>query len=184
MSFMSLFSVLIFPFKVFFVICSYVNKCGKKGRILLQRAEYKIPSNVVIGDLNIIGDNFIIGEFSYFNSGYVSTNKNAGVQIGKWCALGHNVTLLAITHDAGIPTGVESKRPIKSGDVIIEDGVWIGNNVIVTPGIHIGRQVVIGGNSVVTKDLPDYSVCSGNPCKVIYVKSEADILKHNEIISL
>ena len=182
MKFMRWYSIFAFPLKVFFMICTFIVKSGKKGRILLQRAKFKIPSNVGIGEITIIGNNFSVGENSYYNSGYISTNKNAGVKIGKWCAIGHNVTLLAVTHDTGIPTGAENLRPLKTGDVIIEDGVWIGSNVIITPGVRIGKQSVIGGNSVVTKNVPEYTVCSGNPCKILYTKNEAEIIKHSDII--
>ncbi|MBK7095848.1 MAG: acyltransferase [Saprospiraceae bacterium] len=182
MNFMNWFSIITSPHKAFLVFCAFIIKSGKKGRVLLQRAKYRIPSSAIIGDLTIVGENFSIGDNSYFNSGYISSNINAKVQIGKWCALGHNVTLLAVTHDPGIPTGNENLRPLKMGDVIIEDGVWIGSNVIIVPGVKIGRQAVIGGNSVVTKDIPECTVCSGNPCKVLYSKNETDIKKHSDII--
>lgn len=170
------------PFIVFNIFCAYIVKSAKKGNVFIQKKKYNISKNATIGDLKIIGKNFFLGDYSYFNSGYISTNVNSKVQIGKWCAIGYNVSILAITHDTGIPTGIESQRPVKSGDVIIEDGVWIGNNVIITPGVQIGKQAVIGGNSVVTKDVPDFTVCSGNPCKVLYTKNEDEINKHQKLI--
>lgn len=45
--------------------------------------------------------------------------------------------------------------------------VKIGGNTVVCPGVHIGNNVVIGAGSVVTKDIPDWVVAAGNPCKVI-----------------
>lgn len=170
------------PFIIFYLLCAYIVKSAKKGNDLILRSKYNISKNATVGDLKIIGKNFLLGDHSYFNSGYISTNENSKVQIGKWCAIGYNVSILAITHDTGIPTGIENQRPVKSGDVIIEDGVWIGNNVIITPGVHIGKQVVIGGNSVVTKDVPYFTVCSGNPCKVLYTKKEVTIIKHQDLI--
>jgi acetyltransferase-like isoleucine patch superfamily enzyme len=104
------------------------------------------------------------------------------VKIGKWCAIGHNVTILAVTHDTGISTGPEQLRPSRKGDVIIDDGVWIGSNVIITPGVHIGKMCVIGGNSVVTKDLPPYTICAGIPCKVLRKKEDEEIRIHEELI--
>ncbi|MHA3787235.1 acyltransferase [Flavobacterium hauense] len=59
------------------------------------------------------------------------------------------------------------KQPIKQiGTVVIGDGSWLGENVCVI-GAKIGRNCVIGANSVVTKDIPDYSVAVGSPAKVI-----------------
>lgn len=65
--------------------------------------------------------------------------------------------------------GLEYAYPITVGD-----NVWIGANVQVMPGVTIGNNVVIGGGSVVVKDIPDNSVAVGNPCKVIRQITEAD----------
>jgi len=150
--------------------------------MFLLKAKYKLPKNVHIGDVRVIGNNFTIGEHSYFNSGHIATSPEAGISIGKWCAIGHNVTILAVTHDTGIPTGDPANRPSKKGNVIIEDGVWIGSNAIITPGVLIGKQAVVGGNSVVTQNIPPYAVCAGVPCKPLFFKGEEDINLHKELI--
>ena len=59
-------------------------------------------------------------------------------------------------------------------DVTIGDNVWIGGNVVICPGVTIGDNAVIGAGSVVTKDIPAWSVAAGNPCKVIRKITEAD----------
>ena len=51
--------------------------------------------------------------------------------------------------------------------VIIGEGSWLGTNVVVVGKVSIGKHCVIGANSVVTKDIPDYSVAAGIPAKVI-----------------
>jgi len=51
--------------------------------------------------------------------------------------------------------------------VRIDDDTWIGGNVTILPGVHIGKNVVIGAGSVVTKDIPDDTIAVGNPSKVI-----------------
>lgn len=51
--------------------------------------------------------------------------------------------------------------------VIIDEGTWIGTKVSIIGSVRIGKHCVIGANSVVTKDIPDYSVAAGIPCKVI-----------------
>lgn len=51
--------------------------------------------------------------------------------------------------------------------ITIKDGVWIGDKAIVLKGVTIGKGAVIGAGSVVTKDVPEYSVVAGNPAKII-----------------
>lgn len=59
-------------------------------------------------------------------------------------------------------------------EVTIGDNVWLGGNTVVCPGVHIGDNVVIGAGSVVTKDIPDWSLAAGNPCRVIRRITEED----------
>ena len=59
-------------------------------------------------------------------------------------------------------------RPLfTSGPVIIEDNVWIGEGAMIMPNVHIGKGSIIAANSVVTKDIPPYSIAAGVPAKVI-----------------
>lgn len=60
-------------------------------------------------------------------------------------------------------------------EVTIGDNVWIGGSTVIVPGVHIGSNTVIGAGSVVTKDIPDWVVAAGNPCRVIREISEKDI---------
>ena len=63
--------------------------------------------------------------------------------------------------------------------------MWLGGNTVVCPGVHIGNNVVIGAGSVVTRDIPDWSVAAGNPCRVIRKITEEDRRKlfRNEAVS-
>lgn len=58
--------------------------------------------------------------------------------------------------------GVDKVRP-----VVIKAGAWLGQNVVVCPGVSIGTGAVVGANSVVTEDVPDYSVAVGSPARVV-----------------
>ena len=58
--------------------------------------------------------------------------------------------------------------------VTIGDNVWIGGNTVINPGVTIGSNVVIGSGSVVTKDIPDWSLAVGSPCKVLRAITEED----------
>jgi acetyltransferase-like isoleucine patch superfamily enzyme len=67
--------------------------------------------------------------------------------------------------DVGVPVlaqGVTRVAPVE-----IEDGAWLGQNVVVGPGVRIGAGAVVGANSVVLSDVPDYSVAVGAPARVV-----------------
>lgn len=68
--------------------------------------------------------------------------------------------------------------------VTIGDNVWIGGSTVICPGVRIGSNTVIGAGSVVTKDIPDWVLAAGNPCRVIRRITEADMrsLFHKEQI--
>jgi acetyltransferase-like isoleucine patch superfamily enzyme len=61
------------------------------------------------------------------------------------------------------------------GKIIIEDNTYIGNNATILPGVCIGRNCIVGANSVVTKSIPDNCVVAGNPAK--YITSTESFLK-------
>ena len=60
-----------------------------------------------------------------------------------------------------------SQGYVSKGDVIIEDGCWLGVGVCILPGVKIGKNSVIGANSIVTRDVPEYSIAVGNPAQII-----------------
>lgn len=78
---------------------------------------------------------------------------------------GPNVSLFSATHD----TSVESRRNFVEYalPITIGDDCWIGGNTTVMPGVTIGKGCTIGAGSVVTKDIPEFSVAVGVPAKVI-----------------
>lgn len=59
------------------------------------------------------------------------------------------------------------RKLVSKGPVIIEDNVWIGENVVILPGVTIGKNSIVGANAVVTKSVPINSVVGGNPARVI-----------------
>lgn len=68
--------------------------------------------------------------------------------------------------DPTLPGGY-SPQPLIVKDVVIEKGVWLGQRVCVLPGVIIGAHSIIGANSVVSHDIPDYSIAVGAPARVI-----------------
>jgi len=53
------------------------------------------------------------------------------------------------------------------GEVVIGNNVWLGDKVAVLSGVHIGNNVIVAANAVVTKDLPDNSIAAGVPARVV-----------------
>ena len=53
-----------------------------------------------------------------------------------------------------------------SKDVVIEENVWLGNRVIILPGVTVGEGAIIQAGSVVVKDIPKYAIAGGHPAKV------------------
>jgi maltose O-acetyltransferase len=137
------------------------------------RRKFKIHPSARLGYLpqTIFQGDIIIGENSYFNSGKIYTGKNSFVKIGKWCAIGYNVNIHAITHDPDFATGLEKDRPYIEASIEIGDNNWIGSNVFILPGVKIGNNCVIGANSVVNKNIPSNSIYGGIPAKLIREKT-------------
>lgn len=87
------------------------------------------------------------------------------VRIGDRVMFGPFVSIFAATHE----TGVQSRRDgvEYAGQVTIGDDCWIGGNVTIMPGVTIGKGCTVGSGSIVTKDIPDFSVAIGNPARVV-----------------
>lgn len=112
-----------------------------------------------------VGKNF----FANYNCTIIDVAK---VRIGDNCMLAPNVAI----YTAGHPVHPDSRNSLYEYgiEVTIGDNVWVGGNVVILPGVQIGSNSVIGAGSVVTKDIPDWVVAGGNPCKVIRKITEAD----------
>ena len=90
------------------------------------------------------------------------------IQIGSNTILASNVSLVSENHGINVETNVPFyAQKLETGPISIGKGCWIGQNVTVMPNVKIGDKCVIGANSVVTKDIPSYSIAVGMPAKVI-----------------
>jgi maltose O-acetyltransferase len=96
----------------------------------------------------------------------------AKVKIGDNCQMAPNVAI----YTAGHPIHPDSRNSAYEYgiEVTIGNNCWIGGNSVICPGVHIGDNVIIGAGSVVTKDIPDWSIAAGNPCRVIRKITEED----------
>lgn len=114
--------------------------------------------------------NITIGKHTYFNGGRIVTGPNSKVEIGEWCAIGHNVNIIAWTHDPEFSTGPMEKRPTIEKDIKIGNRVWIGTNVFIREGVTIGDNSIIGANSLVINDVEPNSIVGGVPARLIRYK--------------
>jgi len=91
----------------------------------------------------------------------------SNVEIGENTAIVANVTITDIIHPYTADDIHLAKQPIITKPVKIGRFCGIYNNVVINAGVHIGDHVIIGANSVVTRDIPDYCVAVGSPARVI-----------------
>jgi acetyltransferase-like isoleucine patch superfamily enzyme len=90
------------------------------------------------------------------------------VTIGEHCMLANGCLVTDGNHRFDDPeTPVPWQGFTSKGPVTIADNVWLGANAVVTSGVTIGRRSVIGANSVVIEDVPDFSIAAGAPAKVL-----------------
>ncbi|MYM60717.1 acetyltransferase [Vibrio sp. OCN044] len=66
-----------------------------------------------------------------------------------------------------LPESIVSKRPLDSSKVVIGDNCWLGEGVVITKGVQLGKNCIVAANSVVTKSFPKNSIVGGVPAKVI-----------------
>lgn len=130
-----------------------------KGGIIIRPNEISIGSNVFIS-----------------NNFHISARN---LQIGNNVMIGPNLVIECDNHLFTLPgkTMYETRQERKIGSITIENDVWIGANVIILPNSRIAEGSVIGAGSIVTKELPPYSICLGSPCKPIKPRFSASQLK-------
>ena len=87
-----------------------------------------------------------------------------------------NVFITTENHGINPELGPYINQQLVSGDVHIKRNVWIGEKVIILPGVTVGEYSIIGAGSIVTKNIPPYSIACGNPAKVI---KKYDLDKHS-----
>lgn len=120
------------------------------------------------------------------------SNIRPNIRIGNYCSIASRIDLLRANH----PTTDFTTHPIAHrklfndklqedrfhwNKLIIGNDVWIGQNVVVLPTCNfIGNGVVIGAGSIVTKDVPAYSIVVGNPAKLIRMRFDSNVMEQLE----
>lgn len=147
-----------------------LGACGKECSIFSKLSK---PQNIFLGDYTLIQPNctFIIHTGKFI--------------IKKWSSLSCNCTIVTGNHT---PTVGINQRLLgrlhfndKEKDIIVEEDCWIGANVTLLSGAHIGRGTVVGACSLVNKKIPPYAVVVGTPARIIASKfSYEEVLEHEK----
>lgn len=110
------------------------------------------------------GCNISVGKRFYAN--FNLTIVDCGiVTIGDRVMFGPNVSIYAATHETEVQSrrdNIEYAKP-----VVIGDDCWVGGHAVILPGVTIGKGCTIGAGSLVTRDIPDWSVAMGTPARVV-----------------
>lgn len=163
---------------------SYVQNLKWKNKLLFLGKNTRIGKNLnIFGAKYVyIGNNVIIKENVSFHVTGGELKIEDGVSLGKGCDIGcdnkiiikKNVLFGPYVHisdrdhgyqDINLP--IISQGSYSKGPVIINEGCWFGFRSQVMSNVTIGRNCIIGAGCIVTKDIPDYSVVIGNPCRIV-----------------
>ena len=127
--------------------------------------------NNVLYHYPINGDKLIIGKFGQIAAGVEFVMNGANHQMNA-----------VSTFPFYTLEGWEMSPPAKTdlplkGDTVIENDVWIGQNSVILPGVHIGDGAIIGANSVVGSDVPPYTKVVGNPARAIQKRFDDELIE-------
>jgi len=139
--------------------CSRLFRACGQGVNVEHRAYFESGWEIEIGNYSGLG---------------INCSVPFDLKIGDDVMMGPEVLIIGDNHrfdDLTVPIRLQGNA--QSRPVRIEDDVWIGARVTILPGLTIGRGAVIGVGAVVTKDVPPYAICAGNPARVIRYRTDA-----------
>lgn len=131
----------------------YLRRLGldlAEGASVLRNVVFFNPSNISIGRNSIV------------NSKSLLDGRGGRIEIGENVDIARETNIWTMEH---IPNDIN--HTTCSGDVIIEDHVWIASRATILPGVRIGRGAVVAAGAVVTKDIPEKAIVAGIPARVI-----------------
>ena len=142
--------------------------------------------NIIVGDFTYIADS----EFESHVTNFYPWSRDKLI-IGRFCQIAAGVEF--VMNDANhqmnaVSTfpfytleGWEMEAPEASdmpfkGDTVIGNDVWIGQNAVILPGVHIGDGAIIGANSIVGSDIEPYTIVAGNPSKELRKRFDQELI--------
>ncbi|HOS48221.1 MAG TPA: acyltransferase [Bacteroidia bacterium] len=126
-----------------------------------------------------LGINSTIEDYTVVNNGMGDVKIGNGVRVGLSnviigpVEIGNNIIIAQHVVMSGLNHGYEEinvpirLQPCTTSKIIIEDDCWIGANAVITAGVKIGKHSIVAAGSVITKDVPPYSIVGGNPAKLL-----------------
>lgn len=124
--------------------------------------------SLILGPVRLTGDGEICGQLTIGTytiiTGPIHADLGANIVIGDRVRIGHNVSLLTISHEIGeewLRSGSNTASPINIGD-----GVWLASHVTVLGGVTIGAGSIVAAGAMVTRDVPPNTLVAGIPARV------------------
>jgi len=96
------------------------------------------------------------------------------IRIGAEVMIAPNCALYPYDHGVALGKPILAQPLVSKGDILIDDGAWLGVGVIVLGGVRIGKGAVVGAGAVVTRDVPDGAIAVGVPARVIKMRSDLE----------
>lgn len=149
-------------------VCFIKNVVTRKNISIGDYTYYDDPDGAedfeahVTHHYEFLGDRLVIGKFCAIARGITFIMNGANHRMNSVTTYPFNI----MGHGWEKCTPTLEDLPFK-GDTVVGNDVWIGQDVTVMPGVHIGDGAIIAAESVVTRDIPPYHVAGGNPCRVI-----------------
>lgn len=114
----------------------------------------------------------ISGELSVGSETYIGAFSNlravgGRISIGNHVQIAQHVSIIAANHVIEPVVGTRTSLDRRRNGVTIGDGVWIGANSVILPGVEIGDQAVVGAGAVVTRSIPPRQIWAGNPARLV-----------------
>jgi acetyltransferase-like isoleucine patch superfamily enzyme len=171
-----------------------VDEFRAKGLYLIG-GNAKIEGTVDVEDPVFLHDCVIAGPVSIGFQSYVGdfTHVAQNTVMGRYCSIGNSCTIGATAHPLqwlsthpfqflGLMGADVKILPWSWATTQIGNDVWIGSNSVVRGGVSIGDGAVIGAGAVVTKDVPPYAICVGNPARVLRLRFDQSVV--DELLEL
>lgn len=126
------------------------------------------------------------GRESVHNGNFMVKGRGGILEIGSFCAIGEGVKVILANHYYDYPA-IEfdfykkyfGKYPyaMEKRKNVIENDVWIGDNVMIMPEVKVGTGAILGAGAIVTKDVPPYAIVAGNPARIIKYRFDEETIQ-------
>lgn len=147
-------------------------------RYIVKSKAKKCGNDLSVNGLSTVNANTYLGDNVNFN-GIKITGKGR-CDIGDNFHSGTNCQIMTDYHNYDAGSRIPYDNTVIIKDVKIEDNVWLGNNVIILPGVTLGEGCVIQAGSVVVNDIPQMAVAGGHPAKVFKMRDIEHYIKLKE----